>query len=138
MRIATADPPARRTRLPPRVDPRQGRHARLECVSLVVVTIVIATGFWVTYRRQVSTFTDVNRNLTTGALVQPGVSTPLALAERLTPFASAAERRFAADVMNQFVREHDGITHIGALAAVSVAARDIRRDARLTVLRGRL
>ncbi len=138
MRIATADPPARRTRPLRRVDPRQRRHARLECLSLVVVTIVIATGFWVTYRRQVSTFTDVSRNLTTGALVQPGVSTPLALAERLTPFPSTAERRFAADVINQFVREHDGITHIGALAAVSVSARDIRRDARLTVLRGRL
>jgi cell division protein FtsW (lipid II flippase) len=137
MRIATADPPVRRRRLPGRVDPVQRRHARLEFLSLVLVTIVIATGFWITYSRQVSTFGDTRRDLTTGVLVQPGVTAPLALADRLTSFPSAAERRFAADAVTQFVREQ-GITHVGALAGVTIPARDIRKDARLTVLRDRL
>src|SRR5690242_916327 len=131
MRIATADSPVRQTRARRRVDPRQRRHARLEGLSLAIVTLVVATGFWMTYSRQVSTFDEVNRGLTTGALVVPGSSTPAMLADKLTTFPSEAERRFAADQANQFVAEHGRLTHVGALAGVTVAARDISRDARL-------
>ena len=63
MRIATADPPVRRRRWLRRVDPRQRRYARLEFLALAVVTIVIVTGFWTTYRRQVATFADINAGL---------------------------------------------------------------------------
>src|SRR4051812_29684877 len=135
MRIATADPPARRPRLLRRVDPRQRRHARLEFLGLAVVTIVIATGFWTTYQRQVSTFAAVNRDLTTGAVVQPGAAPPSALAEKLTMFPSVAERRFAADAVEQFVRDQGGLTHVGALAGITVPARDVKMRAQLTVLR---
>src|SRR4051812_3986313 len=138
MRIATADPPARRPRLLRRVDPRQRRHARLEFLGLAVVTIVIATGFWTTYQRQVSTFAAVNRDLTTGAVVQPGAAPPSALAEKLTMFPSVAERRFAADAVEQFVRDQGGLTHVGALAGITVPARDVKMQAPLTVLRDRL
>src|SRR4051812_45248841 len=111
MRIATADPPARWRPLLRRVDPRQRRHARLELLGLAVVTIVIATGFWTTYQRQVSTFADMNRDLTTGAVVQPGASPPSALAEKLTMFPSAAERRVAGAARGEILPGPGGVFH---------------------------
>src|SRR5689334_19617371 len=138
MRIATADPPARPRRLLRRVDARQRRFARLEFLALAVVTAVITTGFWMTYQRQRQTFADVGAGLADGTLVQPGTSSTVAVAERLTMFAGPAERQFAADAVTQFGRERGGLTHVGALAAVTVPARDVRTNARLTTLRQRL
>ena len=116
MRIATADPPARRTQALRRADPRQRRYARLEFLGLLVVSAVVGTGFWMTYQRQVSTFAGISRDLTTGALVQPGATAPAVVAEKLTMFPSAAERRFAAEAIDQYVRDNGPLTHVGALA----------------------
>ena len=138
MRIATADPPVRRRRLLRRVDPRQRRQARLEFLALSVVTVVVGTGFWMTCQRQVSTFGAITHDLATGTLAQPGVSPPAALADKLLMFPSAAERRFAADAIGQFVREQGSLSHVGALAAVTVPVRDLRMNPQLTVLRARL
>lgn len=137
MRIATADPPARRRHLRP-IDPGQRRQARLERLALVVVTLVIAVGFWMTYARQASSFDATNRDLAAGLVVHAGRADAAALASRLTMFPSAAERTVAAEAINRWIDEHQVLTHVGALAAITVPARDVRNNTALTVLRQRL
>ena len=122
MRIATADSPVRRRSLMGRPDPRQHRQARLESLALAVVTVVIATGFWITYSRQTSSFGEVQRELAEGRVVQTGTADAAALAGKLTVFPVAAERAFAAAAVNRWIAEHGPLTHVGALASITVPA----------------
>jgi cell division protein FtsW (lipid II flippase) len=138
MRIATADSPVRRRTLFGRPDPRQHRQARLESLALAVVTVVIATGFWITYSRQTSSFSQTQRELAEGLVVQAGKADVAALANRLTVFPSATERGFAAAAVNRWIAERGPLTHVGALASMTVPAQDVRTNRALTVLRSRL
>jgi cell division protein FtsW (lipid II flippase) len=139
MRIATADLPARqRGRLSRPASAHHRRHARLELLGLAVVSVVIAIGFWTTYHRQSSALAAASQEMTAGALVQPGASAAAALAEKLTTFPSPAERQFAADAVTQVARERGTLTHVGALATITVPAHDVRGNQQLTTLRQRL
>ncbi len=104
----------------------------------MVVTVVIAIGFWMTYDRQVSSFSATNRDLTAGLIVHAGRADAAALAGKLTVFPSAAERTFAAEAVNRWIAEHGPLTHVGALASITVPARDVQNNKALTVLRERL
>ena len=130
MRIATADPPARRTHALRRADPRQRRYARLEFLGLLVVSAVVA-------HRVLDDVPAAGLDASlTSAATWPRVRScsrvpPLqpSLAEKLTMFPSAAERRFAAEAIDQYVRDNGPLTHVGALAGVTVQARELRSGA---------
>src|SRR6187455_923307 len=85
MRIATAVPAARPP-LPRRriIDVRQRRHARLEALALVVTTLVVMAGSWITYDRQVSSLSQTAGGLARGEVVQVGSADAASLAAALT------------------------------------------------------
>lgn len=105
---------------------------------MLAVSLVVVTGFATSYRQVTYSSDAVTRDLASGAVVRPGDAPAATLAGRLTMFPSAGERLFAAEAIDRFAREHGRLTHVGALAAVTVPAATVQGDPRLTVLRDRL
>ncbi|HTM05171.1 MAG TPA: FtsW/RodA/SpoVE family cell cycle protein [Vicinamibacterales bacterium] len=121
-----------------RPDPYQQRHARLECLALVAVTLVILTGFWTIHRRQQATLDAASRDLGNGAIVRLATVDAATLAPVLDVFPSAAERQYAADAVTRYVHDQGSLTHVGALAAVTIPIEEFQHDRRLVTWRDRL
>jgi cell division protein FtsW (lipid II flippase) len=146
MRIATADRPVRHRRLLQwidagvrlRADPRQRRQARLELLALAVVSVVTVIGFSMAYARHASMFDASTAALSKGLIAHAPKATNAGLAAQLTVFPSAPERAFAAAAIKRWISDRDGVTHVGALASITVPARDVRDNISLSILRARL
>ncbi len=94
---------------------RERHRARIEGLALIVVTIVLALGIWLTYNRQI-------RELSAEPVVDLNVvSDSQALAPALHVFATAAERESAARATLEWIRVRGPLTHVGALARVTAA-----------------
>jgi cell division protein FtsW (lipid II flippase) len=121
-----------------RADPYQRRHARLECLALVAVSAVILTGFWTIHQRQQATLEQASRDLASGAIVRLANLDAAVLAPVLDVFPSAPERQYAAAAVARYVHDQGSLTHVGALAAITVPIEEIQRDSRLVTWRDRL
>lgn len=136
MRIVQAD---RTSSVRGAVSRQQRRQARLEGFGLLATTLVAALGLWLTYRQQNPALERVAEDLVHATVLNLSAA-PAAedLAPFLTVYPSTAERLFAARVAAQWLQDHGGVTHVGALARVSVPAARVRADRRQTLLNARL
>src|SRR5215211_7778562 len=134
MRVVTADPVGRRPRLPV-ATPRERHRAHVEALGLIATTLVIVLGIWLTYRQQLA---EAAPDTDGAALVDLNHAAEAALVPALTAFATPAEREFAAHAVAARVSSRGPLTHVGALASISVPSAEVRADKRLTTLNARL
>jgi cell division protein FtsW (lipid II flippase) len=125
MRIVNAHPATtRRWRVS---DDAQGRAARFERLGLAVTSLVLLFGLWLTYVEQTATFGSFEADVRNGELVNlSSMRDESVLLPHLTMFAERAERAaVAAAVLRRVQGTTDGdpIAHIGALASVTIPAR---------------
>jgi cell division protein FtsW (lipid II flippase) len=120
----------------------KGRAARFERLGLAVTSLVLLFGLSLAYVEQTTPFASFATDVQNGVLVNlSSVRDESALIPRLTMFAERAER---AAVAAAVIRRTHGSTdatpmsHVGALASVTLPASQIRSDPRLVVLNNRL
>jgi cell division protein FtsW (lipid II flippase)/cell division protein FtsI/penicillin-binding protein 2 len=120
----------------------QGRSARFERLGLAVTSLVLLFGLWLTYTEQTAPFRTFDADVQSGALVNlSSIRDERTLVPRLTMFPDRAERTVVAAAVFRRVHDADGaqpMTHVGALASVTLPASQIQSDARLVVLNSRL
>jgi cell division protein FtsW (lipid II flippase)/cell division protein FtsI/penicillin-binding protein 2 len=136
-RHVTANPVRRRWL---RVDDTTRRAARIERFGLVVTSVVIAFGMWLTYSGQRFEIAAARADLASGRIVNLNTLTGSAeLLPALGLFREPAERTAVADAL--FQRSVDPATpleHVGGLSGVMLPAAKVRSDPRLVVLNDRL
>src|SRR5688500_5268491 len=125
MRIVNAHPATtRRWRV---ADDAQSRAARFERLGLAVTSLVLLFGLWLTYVEQTATFSTFEADVRNGALVNlSSIRDESALIPHLTMFTERAERAAVAAAVFRRVQGTTGadpIEHIGALASVTIPAR---------------
>ena len=107
MRVVLADLPAP---VPlSRTLARQGQRARVEALGLLVASLAVALGLWLTYARQVQ-----EMSVHPGVLIQEGQP----FAEALGVFPGAEQRTSVAGLITESMKTHGPLTHVGALSRV--------------------
>ena len=116
-----------------------GRAARFERLGLAVTSLVLLFGLWLTYVEQTTTFSTFEAEMQNGALLNlSSIRDESALLPRLTMFPERTEKAVVAAAVLRRVTGAPPITHVGALASVTLPASQVRSDARLVSLNGRL
>jgi cell division protein FtsW (lipid II flippase) len=134
MRIVAIDAPTRPVPALTRPDPRVRQHALRESLALAVVSVAVVVGLWTTYRQQATHLRSIAADLGNGSVLDIRAVDAAALAPVLSVFPSDVERAFAARRIVEWVHAGGGLTHVGALATITVPVSAISGDARLTVL----
>ncbi len=125
-----------------------GRAARIERLGLAVTSLVVVLGVVLTYQGRTSEFAGTGDAVASGRLVNLSALESGADLGRLLersgpagsgPFTSPVERAaVATEVARRAQAARPGMTHVGALAAMTLPAPEVRADRRLTVLNERL
>ncbi len=135
MRVVKAEP-VRRWRLP------NGRAVRVERLGLAVTSVVVLFGLALTFAEQAFEFSSLRTALGSGRVVDlQAMKSSNELVPLLTMFPEPAERIAVAEsVYDRLKGPTPGpwLTHVGALAAFTISAPQIRANRRLTVLNERL
>src|SRR5688572_12042654 len=101
--------------------------ARFERLGLAVTSLVLLFGLWLTYVEQTATFSTFEADVRNGALVNlSSIRDESALIPHLTMFTERSERAAVAAAVLRRVQGPTGadpIEHIGALASVTIPAR---------------
>lgn len=118
------------------------RAARFERLGLAATSLVVLLGLWLTFAEQTATFTTVPADIQSGGLVNlASLDDESSLIPHLTMFQERAEKAVVAAAVFRRLHASDAaaaVTHVGALASVTVPASDVRADKRLIVLNSRL
>jgi cell division protein FtsW (lipid II flippase)/DNA-binding transcriptional regulator YdaS (Cro superfamily) len=120
---------------------RSAPIARIERLGLALSSLVVLLGVSLTYVGQTRGFEAVRRDVAGGRVVNlESVTSGAALAPALRVFDQQTERTEVASAIVRRLRAPDApaLTHVGGLAAVTIPASAVRRDARLAVLNERL
>ena len=115
--------------------------ARIERLGLALSSLVVLLGVSLTYVGQTRGFEAVRRDVAGGRVINlESVTSGAALAPALRIFDQQAERTEVASAIVRRLRapEAPALTHVGGLAALTIPASTVRRDARLAVLNERL
>jgi cell division protein FtsW (lipid II flippase) len=148
MRVVPAAPAARLDRVEsfikwwtlPVAIRRSAPIARIERLGLALSSLVVLLGVSLTYVGQTRGFEAVRRDVAGGRVINlESVASGAALAPALAVF-DQTERTEAASAIVRRLRapEAPALTHVGGLAALTIPASAVRRDARLAVLNERL
>jgi cell division protein FtsW (lipid II flippase)/cell division protein FtsI/penicillin-binding protein 2 len=120
----------------------QNPAARFERLGLTVTSLVLLFGLWLTYAEQTAGFSTFATDVKNGALVNlSSIRDESALIPRLTMFPEPAEKAVVAAAVLRRVHgttEAQPMTHVGALASVTLPASQVRSDPRLVSLNSRL
>ena len=140
MRVVKAEP-IRRWTLP--VDRLStGRAVRVERLGLAVTSVVVLFGLALTFTEQASQLSSLRPALESGHIVDlHTMKSSNELVPLLTMFPEPAERIAVSDAVYDRLKaptSGPALTHVGALAAFTIPAPQIRADRRLTVLNERL
>ena len=126
------------------------RAARIERLGLAVTSLVVVMGVALTYQGQTSGFAQVEQDLASGRLVNlSALESGIDFAQLLQPvgaseggldpgFPGPAERAAVAAEVARRAKAPGGISHVGALASMTLPAPEVRSDRRLTTLNERL
>jgi cell division protein FtsW (lipid II flippase) len=140
MRIV--NPPPTTARRWPVPGAAQGRAARFERLGLAVTSLVLLFGLWLTYVEQTTTVSTFATEIQDGAIVNlNSIRDESALIPRLTMFPERTEKAVVAAAVFRHVHGATGaqpMTHVGALASVTLPASQVRSDTRLVALNSRL
>lgn len=139
MRIVQAEP-VRRTRLS--LDRLLGdRPVRVERLGLSVTSAVVVFGLLLSHAQQASEIADARQALSSGQLVNlHAMKSRTDLTPWLTTFPEPAERNAVSALVYDRLTGQGGmsLTHVGALATLTMPAVQVQADRRFTVLNERL
>jgi cell division protein FtsW (lipid II flippase)/cell division protein FtsI/penicillin-binding protein 2 len=118
-----------------------GRATRVERAGLVATSLVVLFGLALVASARTSEFDSARAALASGRLVDLGaMKSRTDLVPLLTMFPGPAERAVVSETVYDRVTDPAAapLTHVGALAGLTLPAERVRTDARLTALNERL
>jgi cell division protein FtsW (lipid II flippase) len=127
--------PAPEPGLRPRRTAAATRTANIELLGLAACTLVIAVGLALTYWGKAAAG---QATAPADAINLRDLRSPDALVPLLTMFPDVPERQLVANAVYRRAAAAPALMHVGGLAAVTIPADQVRKDARLSVLRARL